>query len=888
MAEERRSDAACRLGSRFLNVVISIDQQVHGYRQGHQLLSASITLSKADQSTIDQLSDVAGPLRPGEQFAPYLTGYPLPSGSHYVLARTWQDLTVARAGCVSTYSLLIPAFAWASSDNVRSFLTLLDLESAPVEARSADFKPALPSPLPPVPEFRAKELMEAMFLEDAKPVAVFNAPDPELLALRLLTALWPSIRARFAFSTFALSPRKVEGRFFDLVFAPKDAKPRFSDWPGRRVDGQATHDARHRWTGTIFERVFQDPFPRLMSDRQLGIVGKQDDDTASVLRIALLWEELHDKLDRAPTAALGLLDIANSRMSSNPTVALELVPLLRSSTQRAITTLSESEAWDFISALVRKMWGVYSERDFGFVFDAVEQHSRLHPDGAIALLGVEDQSGAIEMLVPAVSAGIAENFGHALPTLKHANPAILARLVSVGGSLAEQTALAPDLVVKLADALPGLTQADAMALSSSLLPLLLWDEQLPLASQLIGALDEDELLAEVRHLGAASGFRAHGFFEPLISRAIEVGVVDRLRQVLLETPASSDRGAFLAATLRPTLDDVRWLLAEPRLTVDVAGGYLLGLLRSSNESQRMTLLSVEAVLARVPDEGLEQLSWAVKNVRMSLDPLLATVFRLLTISDEHTRGELATLALERCLPQPMRGDETAVVSSLLNTLGTRMDVGWVTVLGLSNRVSSEVVSRNLVAMNNCSPETREQFVFFITDIAEALTSRYSLEISAEGADACASLMYSAQRVNLSHALAAAGRLVPATFRARRMPISSLIAATFPVVYRELAAKDDVPDLLRLVPFLDWDRCKAARRELVEVFMNAPSWAPEHFALTAYQCKDMERIFRRARESHGGEKYLDLVEANADKLDIACRDAVLAAIHRVRWEQARDT
>lgn len=886
MAEEPRSDASCRLGSRFLNVVISIDQQVHGYRQGHQLLSSSIKLSKADQSTIDQLSDVAGPLRPGEQFAPYLTGYPLPSNSHYVLARTWQDLTVARAGCVGTCSLLIPSSVWASTDNIRSFLTLLDLDRAPVQALSTDFNPAVPSPLLAVPEFRAKELMEAMFLEDAKPVAVFDAPDPELVALRLLTALWPSIRARFAFSTFALSPRKVEGRFFDLVFAPKDAKPRFSDWPGRRVDGQAKHDARHRWTGTIFEKVFQDPFPRLMTDRQLGIVGKQDDDTASALRIALLWEELHDKLDRVPTAALGLLDIANSRISSNPSVALELVPLLRSATQRAITTLSESEAWDFIGALVRKMRGVYSQRDFGFLLDAVEQHARLHPDGAIALLGVEDQSGAIETLVPAVAAGIAESFENALPALKHADPTTFARLVSVGGRLAEQTALAPDLLVKLAEALPALSQADAMALSSSLLPLLLWDEQLPLAAQLIGALDEDELLVEVRHLGAASGFRAHGFFEPLTTRAREIGAVDRLRQVLLETPASPDRGAFLAATLRPTLDDVRWLLAEPQLS-DAAGGYLLGLLSSSSDSQRRTLLSVDAILARVPDEGFEQLSWAVKNVRMSLDSFIATVFRLLRIIDERTRSDLAALALERCLPQPMRVDEAEIVASLFDVLGTRIDVRWVAHAGLSSRVSSQVVSRNLIAMNKCSPAAREQFVFFIVDIAEALTSRYSLEMSADGADACASLMYSAQRANLGNALAAAGRLVPATFRARRLPLSALIAATFPIVYRELAAKDEVPDLLRFVPFLDWDKCKAARRELVEVFLTSPSWAPEHFALTAYRCMDMDRIFNRMREVLDGEKYLDFVEASGTKLENPFRDAVAASLHRVRSGQVRD-
>lgn len=868
--------------------MISIDQQVHGYRQGHQLLSASITLSKLDQSTIDQLSDVAGPLRPGEQFAPYVTGYPLPSGLYYVLARTWQDVTVARAGCVRTCSLLIPKNAWASSDNVSSFITLLDVDGAPLEARSTDFKPTVPSPLRPMPEFRAKELMEAMFLEDPKPVAIFDAPDPELLVLRLLTALWPSIRARFAFSTFALSPRKVDGRFFDLVFAPKDAKPRFSDWPGRRVDGQATHDARHRWTGTIFERVFQDPFPKLMTDRQLGLVGKQADDTASALRIALLWEELHDKLDRAPTAALGLLDIANSRMSSNPGVAFELVPLLRSATQRAIATLSDSEAWDFIGALVRKMRGVYSQRDLGFLFDAVKQHARLHPEGAIALLGIEDQSGAIKTLVPAVSAGIAENFAHALPTLTRADPTILARLVSDSGRLAEQVAFVPELLVKLADVLPALSQPDARALSSSLLPLLQRDEQLPLASELIGALDEDDLLAEVRHLGAASGFLARGFFEPLTARASELDAVDKLRQAVLEAPSSAGRDAFLAATLRPTLDDVSWLLAEPKLSEDVAGRHLLGLLKSSNGSQRRTLLGIDAVLVRLPDEGVEELAWAVRNVLMSLDPFLATVFRLLRICDEGTRGELAALALERCLPHPMRADELEVVCSLFDVLGPRIDVDWVADLGLSSRVPAEVVSRNLVAMNKCSPAAREQFVTSIVYVADALTSRYSLEMSADGADACASLMYSAQRASLGNALAAAGRLVPATFRARRLPLSSLLAATFPILYRELAAKDEVPDLLWFVPFLDWDKCKAARSELVDAFTTSPAWAPEDFALTAYLCMDMDRIFTRAREAPGGERYLDSVEENVGKLDVVCRDAVLAALHRVRSHLVRDS
>lgn len=886
MAEESGSDVARRVGRGLLSAVININQQIHGYRQGHELLSTSITLSKTDQSTIDQLSDVAGPLRPGEIFSPYVSGYPLPSGSHYALARTWQDLTVARAGCVRTLSLLIPMAAWASTDDVRSLFDLLDRDGAPLEAQPTLAKPSSTMPLRPVPEFRAKELMEAMFLEEAKPVVLFDAPDPELVALRLLTALWPSLRSRFAVSTFALSPRKVEGRFFDLVFAPKDAKPRFSDWPGRRVDGQATHDGRHRWTGTIFARVFQDPSPRLMTDRQIGLIGGQDDNTFSALRIALLWEELHDKLDRAPTAALGLLDIANSRMSSNPQVALELVPLLRDATQRAVTQLSEREAWDFVGALVRKMQDVYPPSDMYFLADAAEHLARVRPDGALALLGQHEPSGAVETLLPAIAAGIADSFSVAESALVTTEPGVLARLICVGGRFAEQAASSPSVLSALAEAVPGLSAADLKALSTALLPLLVLDEHLPVAGPLIDTLEEDELLAEVRHLSQAGAFRAQSFFGPLTVRANELGAIVRLRSTLLGCEPSPARDVFLAATLRPTLDDVRWLLSESQLSDQRAGEYLLELLRSANDGQRHTLLSTDAVLARVSDEGVDQLFWAITSIRLSLEPFLATLHRVLPLCDARARCDLARMALERCLPQSLRDDEAATIISMFNILGASVDAGWVANLGLTQQIPSQVVSRNLMAMEAADPAARDQFILHINDIAEALATRYSLEMSPGGAAACASLIYAAQRQD--NALSAAGRLLPAIFRARRLPLSQLIAATFPVVYQELSAKEVVPDLLRFIPFLDWDKCKAARRELVEAFMTSPAWAPEDFALTAYQCLDLDRIFNRAFKAYGGDKYLDRVLAGSGRLPPPCRDAAVKTIERLRGGHSGDT
>ena len=213
-----------------------VQRQVHGYRHGHQLLAASVKLPKDEQLVVDRLSDVAGPLRPGEKFKSYLTAYPLPSGENFVLARTWQDLTVARAGCVRTLSLIIPMSDWANADGLSGYLDLLEIDRLPedTDATEAAVSVVAAQPLPPVDNFGGSELLEALFLEEARPVVVLDAVNPDLIATRLLTALWPSLRRRFAVSTFARSPRKVAGRDFELVFAPKDARAKFTEWTSSR------------------------------------------------------------------------------------------------------------------------------------------------------------------------------------------------------------------------------------------------------------------------------------------------------------------------------------------------------------------------------------------------------------------------------------------------------------------------------------------------------------------------------------------------------------------------------------------------------------------------------------------------------------------------------
>ena len=96
---------------------VRIEKQVHGYRRGHQLLAGTVTLAERDRDAVGRLSDLEGPLRPGELFDPYLTAYPLPSQEYYVIARTFQDLEAERSGCVLTNSVLIPMEGWENMDS---------------------------------------------------------------------------------------------------------------------------------------------------------------------------------------------------------------------------------------------------------------------------------------------------------------------------------------------------------------------------------------------------------------------------------------------------------------------------------------------------------------------------------------------------------------------------------------------------------------------------------------------------------------------------------------------------------------------------------------------------------------------------------------------------
>ena len=202
----------------------SIHQAIHGYRDGHRLLSSSIPLGADASRAMLVLSDMSGPsMHPG--FDEYVTGYPLPGTDLFVFAKTWYAPEMQRPGCVWTHSLLIPRefISQVSTPRLLGSLYRPQLESlvtAPVVLDDDSFA------APTSDGFGDKSIAASLVgavLGQPRPVIVVadNVGQIEPALLRLWDELWPAAKARFSFCTGALMPRAVAGVLMDVQAVPR-------------------------------------------------------------------------------------------------------------------------------------------------------------------------------------------------------------------------------------------------------------------------------------------------------------------------------------------------------------------------------------------------------------------------------------------------------------------------------------------------------------------------------------------------------------------------------------------------------------------------------------------------------------------------------------------
>lgn len=197
-------------------------QVLHGYGDGHQLLAASLELSRESQSQLLIMSDLAGPgFRDG--YESYLTGYALSGSTFYCIGRTWFAPEMPRPGCVWTHTLLVRNEDLARIGDLRALNNLFrrpDLSFGLVGYDEPIFSTPLHADEPIDVTGSARDVLRALYTTDRMiilPSAL--SVEHESLILGIMNQQWPRLRRSFRFSTGSLTIRESE---FDICVCPPE------------------------------------------------------------------------------------------------------------------------------------------------------------------------------------------------------------------------------------------------------------------------------------------------------------------------------------------------------------------------------------------------------------------------------------------------------------------------------------------------------------------------------------------------------------------------------------------------------------------------------------------------------------------------------------------
>ena len=223
--------------SRNAGGTVHVAQALHGYRNGHELLAASVSLSRDARRALLELSDLSGPAARTRGFESYISGYPLPGERLYAFARTWLATGGTRPGSVWTHTLLLTPEQVALQDvanlarwfrrplipeQASDYETQLEINERDIAERSLE--PALSR----VTEdsIHTAEIFDVVYHNDSSNLPIIlsatSSSEYEEALLHIWSLQWPELRERFSFCTGALSFRHVAGHPFDLQVVPRD------------------------------------------------------------------------------------------------------------------------------------------------------------------------------------------------------------------------------------------------------------------------------------------------------------------------------------------------------------------------------------------------------------------------------------------------------------------------------------------------------------------------------------------------------------------------------------------------------------------------------------------------------------------------------------------
>lgn len=209
-------------------MIISIQQTLHGYLNGHQLLANSTALSGSAGKLLLFQSDLSGTLS-NTNFESYITGYPIKTDGFYAFARTWYAPEMKRPGCVWTHTLLIKI---SDLGKIPELITLTQLFKRPMIGQFHEYN--FPIDLEFDSLLKSSELILNSSINEALYDNVYGNADTGIIVpasspqsiendiINLWSNQWPRLRRNFYFCSGALSLKLINNKIFDLQVIPNE------------------------------------------------------------------------------------------------------------------------------------------------------------------------------------------------------------------------------------------------------------------------------------------------------------------------------------------------------------------------------------------------------------------------------------------------------------------------------------------------------------------------------------------------------------------------------------------------------------------------------------------------------------------------------------------
>ena len=847
---------------------MKIHQQIHGYRSGHRLLAASMSLSAANQDAVDRLSDLSGFLEHNDRPPTYLTAYPLPDADFFALARTWYDDDAPRSGCVLTHTLLMSLVDWEAMASPYELLALLKKPRGQIE-RTLDqldcSRVDISMPVPRPKLAGLSELVECLFLAQKQPVTFLGLEDAEVIALRVVQALWPSSRRNFSFCTFALQPRQIGERNFDLVFVPKESRSRFSSLDARRIDPERPRLDSHTWTDQLCRSIFEEPVPSLPISESPFPVDRGSLDHRSV-RLALRWKELFDSSRHSPNAVLGMLDLlvaaglssAESSRRAEP-VVLDALELVRASAPTEVSL-------KFLVALVSKLAsGRPAARVVAGIRKTAGVLARALPNPALAALqDLQTRSFSVRAFENGCADALESHTEEdRLAYFRNAPKFAFARVLSRSNNLCHDLlAHAPAYEI---EKLIGEVRELDVNVSNSLRPRVLrlskpFDPKL--AIELLRSIKVADVVRVVQQSRSLLGLNP--------TSEVSQAIVNRLASIdrdLTAVALADTIGKHLAAILiaNDQTFDLEWVVENHLFADEELGQIVPGVLDRTGDSALRSLLGNRRIVDRLLPllSGMEQANRRVRVLALCPPELTpATLTALCGGADQIETSEWGERLMEIWMPVtaadlPASSEAFEALLAAAKPFRNR-DHATTTMRILFPDARSKITGTQRVEilrrlLHPDKPFAKELVVQSVV-VAERLSRPTGVSMPEEGYALWGELLAKAARSQAHGVLFAAATSLHFSFEHSHLPVSKLVRAAFPVVFRALSSSSAVWEVESFFSFFDWDRQKALRTQLVKAFEHS-QWPPGDLLLAAEEAGISDLVQKDLRRSKRGRALL---------------------------------